>query len=140
MGLIPRVFAILACAFCARAGTLGRVVPLLGGATDIVLDEGRSRVYLVASFQSQIQVYSLQKQTYLTPIVTDQTPISAALSRDGNSLYVTCYDGSSLDVIDLNALTVSGQIALPAKPEGVAVAADGRVLISTTGGGTAGAA
>jgi uncharacterized protein (TIGR03437 family) len=140
MTRVSRVLAILAFAFCAKAATLGRVVALEGGATDIVLDEGRSRVYLISSLQSQVQVYSLQKQTFLTPIPTDQTPISAALSRDGNSLYVTCYDGSSLDVIDLNALSVSGQIALPAKPEGVAVAADGRVLTSTTGSGTAGAA
>jgi len=139
MGPLPRVFAIFAFAFCTKAATLGRVIALPGGATDIVLDESRSRVFLVSSLQSQIQVYSLQRQTFLAPIVTDQTPISAALSRDGKSLYVTCYDASSLDVIDLNALSVSGQIALPAKPEGVAVAADGRVLISTTGSGTAGA-
>jgi len=139
MGPLPRVFAIFAFVFCTKAATLGRVIALPGGATDIVLDESRSRVFLVSSLQSQIQVYSLQRQTFLAPIVTDQTPISAALSRDGKSLYVTCYDASSLDVIDLNALSVSGQIALPAKPEGVAVAADGRVLISTTGSGTAGA-
>src|SRR5262249_16918395 len=41
-----------------------------------------------------------------------------------------------IDVIDLDALSVSKRVALPAKPEGIAVARDGRVLISTTGSGT----
>jgi uncharacterized protein (TIGR03437 family) len=53
---------------------------------------------------------------------------------------VTCYDGAVLDVVDLGALTVTARVTLPAKPEGVAVGSDGRVLISTTGSGTGGAA
>ena len=115
------------------AATFGRVVPLVGGASDIVLDEVRQRVYLTSSAQNQLQVYSLQRQSFQTPIATDSTPISAALSRDGRALYVTCFDAALLDVINLDTLVVTNRIALPAKPEGVAVAQDGRVLISTTG-------
>jgi YVTN family beta-propeller protein len=133
--------ALLAFALCAlttHAATFGRVVPLTGGASDLVLDEAHSRVYLVGSVLSQVQVYSLQRQSFQTTIATDKTPLSAALSRDGNSLYVACYDASTLDVIDLNALSVTVKVKLPGKPEGIAVGGDGRVLISTTGSGTSG--
>ncbi|MBV8731066.1 MAG: hypothetical protein JO336_14765, partial [Acidobacteriia bacterium] len=92
-----------------------------------------------STLQSQVQVYSIQKQTFLPAITTDQLPLSAALSRDGKSLYVTCYGASTLDVIDLTQLAVTGSVELPSKPEGVAVASDGRVLISSTGSGTNGA-
>ena len=131
------VFAVLALA--ARAATFGTIVPVLGGATDLALDEPRGRVYITSSVQNLVQIYSLQSQALLTPIGTDQTPLSAALSLDGKFLYVTCYNSSVLDVIDLTALTVATRISLPAKPEGVAVGADGRALISTTGSGTTGA-
>ena len=114
----------------------GRVVPVFGGASDLVLDEGRGQIYLPFSGQNLLQVYSLQQQKFLSAITTDQTPLSAALSRDGRFLFVTCYGSSLLDVIDLNSLTLSKRVTLPAQPEGVAVANDGRVLISTAGNGT----
>ena len=113
---IPALWAI-----AAHAATFGKVTPLVGGASDIVLDEARNQLYLTASVPNQVQVYSIKQAKFLAPITTDQTPLSAALSRDGNSLYVVCYDSAALDVINLNTLTLSAQITLPAKPEGVAV-------------------
>jgi uncharacterized protein (TIGR03437 family) len=130
--------ALLLCILPVRAATFGRIVPLVGGATDIALDEGRGRVYLTSSLQNLVQIYSTQGQV-MGKIQTDATPISAALSRNGKLLYVTCYDAATLDVIDLDALVVTAHVALPAKPEGVAVGNDERVLISTTGSGTNGA-
>ena len=126
--VIPALWAI-----AAHAATFGKVTPLVGGASDIVLDEARNQLYLTASVPNQVQVYSIKQAKFLAPITTDQTPLSAALSRDGNSLYVVCYDSAALDVINLNTLTLSAQITLPAKPEGVAVDANGLVLISTIG-------
>jgi len=134
------LFTLVICILPARAATFGRIVPLVGGASDIALDEGRARLYLISSLQNLIQVYSLQRQAFLTTISTDQTPLSSALSRDGKFLYVTCYDSAALDVIDLDALAVVTRVSLPARPEGVAAGSDGRVLISTTGSGTNGAA
>jgi uncharacterized protein (TIGR03437 family) len=133
-------FASLLCILPAHTATFGRIVPLVGGASDIALDEVRGRVYLTSSLQNLVQVYSLQRQTFLITISTDQTPLSSALSRDGKFLYVTCYDSAAMDVIDLDALAVVTRVSLPARPEGVAVGSDGRVLISTTGSGTNGAA
>jgi hypothetical protein len=36
------------------SNTFGTVVPVLGGATDIVLDEGRNRIYLVNANQNRV--------------------------------------------------------------------------------------
>jgi uncharacterized protein (TIGR03437 family) len=118
------------------AATFGKVVPLLGGGSDIVLDEPNNRLYLTASATNQVQIYSLAKSTFLSAIPTDTEPIAAAISRSGKYLYVTCYASSVVDVIDLTALTVTNRISLPSKPQGIAVASDERVLISTTGNGT----
>ncbi len=128
------------CVLPSLGATFGRVVPMVGGASDLVLDEARGRIYLVSSLQNVIQVYSLQRQSFLTTIATDPTPLGAALSRDGKFLYVTCYDSGALDVIDLETLSIATRITLPARPEGVTVGSDGKVLISTTGSGTNGAA
>ncbi len=124
-------------AFAAHAATFGKVTPLVGGAADIVLDEARSQLYLTSTIPNQLQVYSIKQAKFLAPIATDQTPLAAALGRDGNTLYVACYDSATLDVINLNTSTITKSVLLPAKPEGVAVDAAGRVLISTIGNGTA---
>jgi uncharacterized protein (TIGR03437 family) len=121
------------CALAARAATFGKVTALVGGASDLVLDEIRGQLYLTSSIPNLLQIYSIKQAKFLTPINTDQTPLAAALSRDGNTLYVACYDSSALDVINLNTLIVTQSISLPAKPEAVAVDAAGRVLIATTG-------
>ncbi len=106
---------------------------IVGGASDLVLDESRNQVYLTASTANQVQIYSISRKAFLTPIATDQTPLAAALSRDNQSLYVVCYNGRSLDVINLATLTLASKVSLPVQPEGVAVGKDGRVLISTVG-------
>jgi len=119
------------------AATFGTVVSVIGGATDIVLDEPRARIYLVNTSQNRIEVYSTQQRRLLTPISTDGLPIAAAISRSGKVLYVTSQTASAIDVIDLNSQTIVNKVALVAKPEGIAVGADERVLVSTigTGGG-----
>jgi hypothetical protein len=59
----------------------------------------------------------------------DALPLGMALARSGKFLYIACYNASSLNVVDLDALAVTSRITLPAKPEAVAVGRDGRVLI-----------
>jgi DNA-binding beta-propeller fold protein YncE len=128
------LFASLVCAV-AWGATFGRVTPLVGGAADIVLDEPRSRVYLSGSNTSQLQIFSIAQQRFLAPITVDALPLGIALARSGKFLYIACYNASSLNVVDLDALAVTSRISLPAKPEAVAVGRDGRVLISTSGSG-----
>lgn len=115
-----------------QAATFGKVTALVGGASDIVLDETLNQLYLVQPVQNQVQVYSTQGKS-VGSIATDQTPLAAALSHDGSTLYVACYDSSALDVVNLKSNTVTAQVLLPAKPEGVGVDRNGLVLISTAG-------
>jgi len=132
-----RVVCLLAVSgFALYAATFGKVVPLLGGGSDIVLDEPHNRLYLTSSATNEVQVYSLAQNKFLSAVQTDTEPIAAAMSRSGQYLYVTCFASSVVDVIDLTALTVTNRISLPSQPEGIAVASDERVLISTTGSGT----
>ncbi len=121
--------------------TSGGINYLLGGAADLVLDEARGRLYLVNTGQRRVEVYSTSQRRFLAAVSTDATPMSAAMSSDGTTLYVTCFDGSSLNVIDItgNQPVVRRSVSLPAKPEGVAVGrtSDGldRVLLTTIGTG-----
>src|SRR5688572_2714758 len=130
--VVARLTALALCATAlALPATLGTVVPLVGGAADIVLDETRGRLYLVNTSQTRIEIYSVAQRRFLGTVRTESLPISAALSRDGQFLYVAAHDASALNIIDLNTLAATARVNLPAKPEGVAVGADGRVLIST---------
>ena len=135
MQVVRLLAAIAFSGLSLRAATFGRVVPLVGGATDIALDESRNRLYLTSSAQNQVQVYALAQNKFLAAIDTDNEPIGVAISRSGKVLYVTCYADSVVDVIDLTTLTVTNRISLPSRPEGIAVANDERVLISTIGSG-----
>src|SRR5882757_8037293 len=128
------LFLLVACS-ASVAATFGTVVPVVGGATDIVLDEARARIYLVNTSQNRIEVYSTQQRRLLAPIPTDGLPIAAAISRSGSVLYVTSQTASAIDVIDLNSQTIVNKVTLVAKPEGIAVGADERVLVSTIGTG-----
>ncbi|MBK5291297.1 MAG: hypothetical protein JJE04_06445 [Acidobacteriia bacterium] len=110
-------------------------MPVVGGAADLVLDEARNRLYLVNSNRNQVEVYSIPQRRFLNPIPVDEQPLAAEMSRSGNFLYVASHLGSALLTIDLETLAVVNRVSLPARPEGVAVGYDERVLISTVGTG-----
>ena len=128
------LFVFIALAVSLSAATFGTVTAITGGVTDIVLDAGRGRLYLVG-VPDKVIVYSIAQRRELAQIRTDALPLAAAISRDGRRLYVAAHNASSLNIIDLESLAVTGRISLPARPEGVAVGADERVLISTIGTG-----
>ncbi len=122
----------------APAATLGTVINVTGGAGDLVLDNNRNLLYLVRSQPiNRIEVFSTTQRRVIATIPTDANPLAAALSPDGNFLYVTCYDAASINVIDTRPATptIVRKVSLPARPEGIAVGADGRVLITTIGSG-----
>ena len=135
MNAAARNLLVLVAAAGAIAAPYGTVVPVVGGVSDLVMDDARGRLYMTNTNRNQVEIYSIAQRRFLTAIRTDSTPLSAAMSRDGRVLYVTAYDASALNVIDLNTLAVIGRVTLPAKPEGVAVGNDERVLISTIGTG-----
>lgn len=122
----------------APAATLGTVINVTGGAGDLVLDNNRNLLYLVRSLPiNRIDVFSTTQRRVIASISTDANPLAAALSPDGNFLYVTCHDAASINVIDTRPATpaIVRKVSLPARPEGIAVGADGRVLVTTIGSG-----
>lgn len=121
-----------------QGATFGEVVRLGGTPSDAVLDESRQRIYLVNSNANRIDVYSYAEKRILGSVPVGTLPFAAAMSMDNAWLYVTNNGASSLTVIDLGLGIGSPKttISLPARPEGVEVGYDGRVLISTQGSGT----
>ncbi|MEP7362431.1 MAG: hypothetical protein ABI972_04180 [Acidobacteriota bacterium] len=133
--LVILLLSFVSCVSSLVAATFGTVVSVTGGASDLALDDARQRLYLVNSTRNQIEVYSIPQRRFLDPVAVEQLPLSAALSRDGKTLYVVCNGAASLVMVSTERLQVAGRISLPAKPEGVAVGYDERVLISTVGTG-----
>jgi uncharacterized protein (TIGR03437 family) len=119
------------------AATFGTVVARPEGFSDIVLDEARNRLYLVNTSANTLDVYSIATNppSRVSSVRVGAQPISAALSRSGKYLYVTNYSDSTLSTIDLARLATLPPVTLAAKPQGVAVGYDERVLISTIGDG-----
>jgi len=139
-----RVPVFLLGALPSLAATFGTVVPHAQPLADLVVDEARRRLYVVNTASNQVEVYATNvnppRQTNI--IKTEATPLAVALSRPtGNPatsrfLYVVCYDASSLDVIDLNTTNFATRsVTLAAKPQGLAVGFNDKVLISTIGTG-----
>jgi DNA-binding beta-propeller fold protein YncE len=118
--------------------TFGDVVKLGGTPSDIVLDESRGRLYMVNANANRVDVYSYYDKVLLGSVKVGVLPFAAAISMDNAFLYVTNNGSSTLSVIDLGygIGTQVASVTLPAKPEGVEVGSDGRVLISTQGSST----
>ncbi len=134
--LVFRGLALVILVFSITYGaTFGTVVPVVGSVSDIVLDEPRGRLYLVNTNTDRIEVYSISQRRFLNAVRVDSQPLGAAMSRNGKFLYVTSNGAGNLDVIDLESLTVTTRISLPARPEGVAVGGDEKVLVTTVGTG-----
>ncbi len=130
LGLVPPAHAQ------TTSATFGTVISFAGTPSDIVLDESRGKLYLVNANANRIDVYDYANQQKLPPIAVGQRPLAAAMSMDNMYLYVTNNTSSTVSVIDLRSTGVIQTVAVPAKPEGVEVAADGRALIATQGSGT----
>ncbi|MCC6538485.1 MAG: beta-propeller fold lactonase family protein [Bryobacterales bacterium] len=116
--------------------SFGELVPFDGQPSEIVLDEARKRVYAVSSGGNRVRIYNYELKQVVGEIEVGTFPSGAAMSPDGRFLYVANVQSSTLSVIDLERDGVSATVSLPAKPEGVGVGSDGRVLITTQGAGT----
>jgi hypothetical protein len=140
--LLPLALAVYSASSLLSA-TFGTPTGPSGGASysDIVLDEARSQLYLVNSANNKIDIYNTKSRTFGTSVTVASQPVAAALGAPVNGtsryLYVTAYASSKLYQIDLTKSPplVTSQISLLYNPEGVAVGADGRVLVTTIGPG-----
>lgn len=136
--------ALPARAQTTAAATFGNVVQLQGGTpSDVVLDELRQRLYLVNNNNPAVQIFDYTTNTMVGSIQIGTRPISAAISMDGNWLYVasgvTTQQVASgtplLSIVDLSQGRVVQTQSLPSAPQGVEVGNDGRVLVSMLGSG-----
>ncbi|HTP31203.1 MAG TPA: beta-propeller fold lactonase family protein [Candidatus Acidoferrales bacterium] len=126
------------------AATFGTVVSHPQPLADLAIDEARRRLYVVNTASNQVEVYAtnVNPPRLSATIKTEATPLAIAISPPQGTtapryLYVVCYDASSLDVVDLTSATfATTSVTLAAKPQGVAVGFNGKVLISTIGTGT----
>ena len=116
--------------------TFGKLIPFDGTPSDLVLDEARKRVYSVSSGAGRVRIYNYELGQEVGQIEVGLFPSGAAISMDGRFLYVANVQSATLSVIDLEGDRVISNVSLPAKPEGVEVGFDGRVLITTQGAGT----
>ena len=122
---------------------MGVVVPHTAPLADIALDEARNRLYVLNPTVNPptVEIYNTSTRPPSPApgtfsIAVDPIPISMAMSRSGQYLYVACYSSAALDIIDLTRLAVVGTVKLAANPEAVAVGYDEKVLISTIGTST----
>ena len=123
----------------SAGATFGTVVTHAQPLADLVLDEARQRLYVVNTDADDVEVFSTKTSppSLTATIPTGATPLAAALSRAGNSLYVACYGASAITIVDLTSATfATTSVALSAKPQGIAVGFNELVLISTIGTGT----
>jgi len=135
--------SLILLALPSLAATFGTVVPHTSPLADIVLDEARNRLYVLNATVNppKVEIYNVTTKPPspalgTSSIVVDAEPLSMAMSRSGQYLYVACYSAASLDVIDLTKLAKVNTVRLSANPESVAVGFDETVLISTIGTST----
>ena len=92
----------------AWAGTFGKVVPIGGYASDIVIDEPRGVLYIADFTANRIEVMNLSSLAVTRSINVNPQPGSMAMSPDGNYLVIGHYGNFSAtsNVPAANALTV----------------------------------
>ncbi len=116
--------------------TFGNITTVVGSISDLILDEARRRLYAVNASQNRVDVFTLAPPLrLLASVPVGALPLSGAMSRDGRHLYIAAHNAASINVIDLETLAVTARASLPARPEGVAVGNDERILITTIGTG-----
>jgi YVTN family beta-propeller protein len=102
----------------ATAGTTAGTALVDGdqGLQDIVLDQGRNRVYISNAGYNRVEVFDTVNQLFLTPIPVGQLPGSMAISTDGNLLYVASTGGELISIVDLTIGVVTGHVNFPPLP------------------------
>jgi len=122
----------LCLASAAWAGTFGKVVPVGGHVSDIVLDEHRRLVYAANFTANRIEVMSIDEETLRAPIVVAPQPYSLALQPGEKYLVVGHYDGS-VTILDLDANTRQ-HLTLGPHVLGVAFGANSKALVVAENG------
>jgi DNA-binding beta-propeller fold protein YncE len=79
-------------------------LPLPSRPTDVVAHETRPRVYVVLPRTNAVSVLDLQRRRVVGTVSLEESPIQAALSEDGATLYVITGNSPNLLVLDAETL------------------------------------
>ena len=111
------VLAVLGLAASGRAATFGRVIPIGGQSSDLVLDEPRGVLYVSNFTAKRIEVISLSSGTRRQPITVTAQPGSIDLSPDGRYIITGHYGNFEAPLSPDNGVTLPfpGQ-PVPASP------------------------
>jgi uncharacterized protein (TIGR03437 family) len=104
-----------------NAEARGTVLPIDYGAStsglaDMVQDSARQRLYIANPGLNRLEVFDMQKKTFLAPIAVGQLPRSMAFGNDGNTLYVASGGGETITIVDLSQGKATGRVRYPALP------------------------
>jgi YVTN family beta-propeller protein len=83
---------------------------------DIALDEPRNRIYIANSGFNRIEIFDTQRLRFLEPVEAGQFPQHLAISPDRTTLYIGNVGGESLMTMDLETLTITGNVEFPPNP------------------------
>jgi uncharacterized protein (TIGR03437 family) len=124
----------------SSAATFGTVMAHPQPIADLAIDPtpSRPRLYVLNTAAKLVEIYDISNRTapsLRSRVTTGDTPLAMAVAPSGTSLYIVNYGSSTLQIVDLAALT-SRTVTLPASPQAVAVGFNEQVLISTIGTGT----
>src|SRR5438876_1883844 len=96
-------------------GDRGAIVPMTGVGVDMQMDSRRQRLYIANYTEDQIEVFSLDSQTFLPPIRVGNRPLSMAMV-DPFTLVVANSGAENLSVVDLDAMQEIDQIPMAPVP------------------------
>jgi DNA-binding beta-propeller fold protein YncE len=97
-----------------NAEARGTVLPIDYGAStsglaDMVQDSARQRLYIANPGLNRLEVFDMQKKTFLAPIAVGQLPRSMAFGNDGNTLYVASGGGETITIVDLSPASAASR-------------------------------
>ncbi|MGH9280634.1 MAG: YncE family protein, partial [Acidimicrobiales bacterium] len=117
------------------------VTNFCGGPGHAALDASGTRAYITNPSRNRVEVLSLATRQLEAPIPVGSQPLALDLSADGRFLYVANYGANDISVVDValrrevRRLTVPVD-ALNESPRSIAVANNGKALVTLDDGGS----
>lgn len=105
-----------------KAMTLLRTIDVVSSPGDAIVAPDNSRWYV--SHLNGVDIYSTASDSFMATIPRVRWS-AFAFSPNGNTLYATQYGSKSMVAIDTASASVFAKIALPPRPQGLAVSPDG---------------
>ncbi|MGP8245127.1 MAG: hypothetical protein ACLQVN_11490 [Bryobacteraceae bacterium] len=108
----------------------GTIVDVPGVLGDIVADTSRNRFYIARQDQDEVLVFDGATNKQIATLRTATTPMSLAITNDGQYLLVGHNDSQFVTVYDLNALQNASAIALPGGHYGRSLAVSNSAILA----------